>query len=54
MMRTLKERKIVMKEVEHLVTQWFDYVEIMGNECAYTDGIMLEIVKRTRELYEEV
>lgn len=53
-MRTLKERKVVMKEVKYLVTRWFDYVEVMGNECAYTDGLILEIAKRTRELYEEV
>ena len=40
-----KIRMSQMVEVERLVTEWIDYVDGYGNECAYTDSI-LEVIKQ--------
>lgn len=48
--KTTEERVAGMLEIERLVSVWFDYVEDIGNECAYTDSMIDQIKKLASEL----
>ena len=49
-MKTTEEKVCVMFEVENLVSEWHEYIENFGNECAYTDGIIEQIQNLIKEL----
>ena len=49
-MKSTQERLVIMKEIQSLITEWLEYVEDLGNECAYTDSILEMIQKKTKEL----
>lgn len=47
---TKEERIGIMLEIESLVSNWFNLVENLGNECAHTDSIIEIIQKKAKEL----
>lgn len=49
-MKTIEERIGTMLEIENLVDEWHSQIESLGNECAYTDSIIEQIKKLTKEL----
>ena len=49
-MKNMEERIAIMLEIENLVSEWHDYIEKYGNECAHTDGIIELIQKNAKEL----
>lgn len=42
-----------MKELYELVHSYLSYVNTMGNECAMTDRIIENTIKKAKELEEE-
>lgn len=49
-METTEKRVMIMLEVENLVTEWNNYIDNIGNECAYTDSILELIKEKVNEL----
>lgn len=49
-MKTTEERVSIMLEAENLVSEWHNYIEVLGNECAYTDNLIEQIQKLVKEL----
>lgn len=49
-MKSMEERVSIMVEVEYLVSEWHNYIESVGNECAYTDSVIEKIQKLVKEL----
>ena len=49
-MKSTEERVSIMLEIENLMSEWFEYIEDHGNECAYTDSIIERIQQNVKEL----
>ncbi len=45
-----KERFDKMQEVQTLLSEWTNFVDTFGNECAYTDSIIEKAQKILSEL----
>jgi len=48
--KTIEEKVSIMVELEYLVSEWLDYIEDYGNECAYTDSILETIRKYANKI----
>lgn len=44
------KKMTTMLDIEDLVSNWLDYVDSFGNECAYTDDILRNIEKKIIQL----
>lgn len=42
-----------IKDLNYLVSHYLDYVNSYGNECAYTDRIVEEIIKTSKKIEKE-
>lgn len=43
----------IIVHIALLCKSYLDYVELMGNECAFTDSIVENIIKKSSELKEK-
>ncbi len=53
-MMSLRKRKEIMEEIKFLTSEWFNFVNEVGNECAYTDNLIYLIKAKTKQLYDDV
>ena len=42
--------KEIVKEISELCKEYLGFVESVGNECAYTDRMIEEIINKANEL----
>ena len=42
--------KEIVKEISELCKEYLGFVESTGNECAYTDRMVEEIINKAKEL----
>ena len=42
--------KEIIKEISELCKEYLGFVESVGNECAYTDRVVEEIISKATEL----
>ena len=45
--------KEIVKEISELCKEYLGFVESAGNECAYTDIVVEEIISKAHELKKE-
>ena len=43
----------IVKEINELCKEYIGFVESVGNECAYTDSVVEEIIRKANELKKE-
>ena len=49
-MKTTKENFDTVSKIAALAKEWIDYVDSIGNECAYTDCILEKIQEEASKL----
>lgn len=46
----IEERASIMLGLEELVSEWLNYIDDFGNECAYTDSLIEQIKNNVKAL----